>query len=1098
MRNGRNIYRIPVGFVLMLMLLLAAVAAAAYWYWRRSPERAAEFVIASVKGLEAGDVEEISPGLLVVKHLAYRSGGVPAAWCESAEFELDASGFPVSVRIRGAEIARWDALLPVFAGSTFANALPVRVSVEGVFLNGRGVGVPFTLHWEPDGAGVTQMAFSMPEPGIEAEGRLDPDRRTAELKFHGRVTPELLELFGSRAPSELLFSGPIEAGGAVQLDLKGLKPVKSFQGELRFSEETAISGGLWTLSPGSRADFHWHGPGGAWEIVLPETVLKLPFEVPLGALNISGGDRDPEIRFSIVNSPPVGELSGVMRIDGQYNRTTGDWMFRQSESSDRAVRWSGELPFGMFSCIWRSPKISGGGTRSRGSIDFSLGFEALTYRAPGNPQELEAQPGTLSGSWSFDFDNPESAGFELTGLLRSSRLDWANPESAWSAAPVLTSFRFSRQAGERSSLLVLEPELSGVNLYGGGIPKLKLEGVSGKFTSVIDPVHDESRPPRVEGSVEIRRVNPVRSMFGAGELKDLRFSGFAELSRGWEVTGLQVSGGAENALFRYPECEISAAFPVFSLRFDRNSIKPGDNFVGRMDSRRTTFSAFGGTLTVPDAHASWSGELRDSGLLPDRWRVVFDMPPGVAENRDLDGTFRAFRCEAGFEHSQLSSVMTVLEEFEARFGTAPASRELRAARQMLSLRRSGEGEFQGNYTLSDGSLLEQNAGGEQISIELPLVWNADGVRGDGTFRIGRAVLPGNVVDLLAGKLRFHEGRLEFEGTGRSGFWRGEALRFSGGFSREREWVLSGQYELEKITLEKPLLLEAILPAASAPGMRFSGGLSGHGNFEFAPARSDWSCELKTSDGTLRGAGIELRKLYGTLRLPGNGAGSRNPGGEFRFGELSAGTTLVRNGMLAFRLVPPDECDILSGAGRIWGGRIRLSSPVTLRPGMSSVEVGVVIRGLEWSGLLRELGIDAGAIGGRADGMLFWRLYSDGRRPELVSAELTSAGGERLKLQALEPFVLASESSSSRQRIYLELLRDFNCRMLRLRFEREPAGGALLSLSAVGRPAGTIKIRDDNYRRLIRSVNPAAFGFDGEIELSVDYRIPAGNGEKEKK
>ena len=58
MSRSRNIYRIPLGFVLILALFFAAVAAAAYWYLRRSPVRAAELVIASVKGLEAAEIEE--------------------------------------------------------------------------------------------------------------------------------------------------------------------------------------------------------------------------------------------------------------------------------------------------------------------------------------------------------------------------------------------------------------------------------------------------------------------------------------------------------------------------------------------------------------------------------------------------------------------------------------------------------------------------------------------------------------------------------------------------------------------------------------------------------------------------------------------------------------------------------------------------------------------------------------------------------------------------------------------------------------------------------------------------------------------------------
>ena len=54
-----------------------------------------------------------------------------------------------------------------------------------------------------------------------------------------------------------------------------------------------------------------------------------------------------------------------------------------------------------------------------------------------------------------------------------------------------------------------------------------------------------------------------------------------------------------------------------------------------------------------------------------------------------------------------------------------------------------------------------------------------------------------------------------------------------------------------------------------------------------------------------------------------------------------------------------------------------------------------------------------------------------------------------------------------------------------------------SPNAAGRP-GQLQIRDENYRRLIRSVDPAAFGLDGEIEFTVNYRIPGKKEAKEKK
>lgn len=158
----------------------------------------------------------------------------------------------------------------------------------------------------------------------------------------------------------------------------------------------------------------------------------------------------------------------------------------------------------------------------------------------------------------------------------------------------------------------------------------------------------------------------------------------------------------------------------------------------------------------------------------------------------------------------------------------------------------------------------------------------------------------------------------------------------------------------------------------------------------------------------------------------------------------------------------------------------------------------MVRGLEWTGLLRSLGLPGDLIDGRADGTLFWRIHADGRPPALASAELTAAAGGKLKLEALEPFVQAGSSgSAARQRILLNLLLRFQ----QPQFAAPPGGGVrrrlLASLSAAGRP-GQLQIRDENYRRLIRSVDPAAFGLDGEIEFTVNYRVPGKKEAKEKK
>lgn len=1090
-RSGRRRLRL-----LILPAVLLAAAGGGVWFWfEHSPARAVERMLLSIKGLEAEQVEEQSPDRILIRRISYRADDGVAAGCEGLEIGLDANGVPRSVSAAGVEIGRITQLLPLVAGAARRGTLPAEFSVTGSFRRKARKGdFAFEFKWMRRPDGDFDIEFSMPDPGLAASGSYRPQTGAAELRLRGRATTELLELVESRIPAEVALSGAFDVDGVLKLDFGRPDPVRSFEGELAFSEGTAVSGGVWEISPGRRAVFRWYGADRPWEVALPETSLRRPLELPLGALTVTGG-ADSVIRFSVVNAPPVGEMTGVMRIDGHYDRGDGSWMFRQSESSDRAVRWSGELPCGEFNCIWRSPRISGGGSRSHGSIDFSFGFESVKFRAPGSQQELAALPGTLTGSWNFDYDNPEASSFELSGLLKSSKLEWPNPESAWSASSALVSFRFSRQTGEREAMLVLEPELGGVNLYGGGVPKLKLEGFSGRFNSTFDPAAAERMPLRVEGAVEVRRVNPVRSMFGAGEFRDLRFSGYAELSPAWLVQGFRAAGDAENALFRYSECEISAAMPVFELRFDRNAITPGDNFLGRMDTGRLTLSALGGTFSVPKAHAAWSSELREAELLPERWTALLELPAGTVGSHDLEGSFQALSSRVSFDHSQVGALEAKLTGFEARLGEQPAVRQLRAGEQVLVFNRDKEGGS-GRFSFSDGSFSESGFGAEQVSAAIPLVWRDGAVTGNGSFRAGSVTVPGGLLKSASGDVRFEGGTFRLAGQAASPFWPEGALLWTGEFSWGKQWRAAGDFSLKPTTLSAPLPLGGILPAAA--GLSLKGGLAGKGTFEFLPARTEWSCEFTPADASLSGNGLALARLSGTLRLPGGGARSRNSGGEFRFGEAKLDDVAIRNGSLSFRLLRPEECDILSAGGTVWGGRARLAAPFTLRAGTEAADAGIVVRGLEWAGLLRSLGLPGDLIDGRADGTLFWRIHADGRPPALASAELTAAAGGKLKLEALEPFVQAGSSgSAARQRILLNLLRDFNSRSLRLRLEEASGGGWLLSLSAAGRP-GQLQIRDENYRRLIRSVDPAAFGLDGEIEFTVNYRVPGKKEAKEKK
>lgn len=1082
----KKVFRI----VIVSGLAVAAAAGGLLWYrYETSPARVVERICGAIPGLEADPIREAAPGRVLTGHLVFRAENRVAAACEGAEIRFGNGGEVESVVARGVEISDLSGLLPLFTAVAAAGARPPEFTASGVLVRearGTRLSCEFRFFLKRAADGGCEVSLTLPGRGFTVQGRYDIAARRAELDLRGQVAPDLLDLLDRRIPPELELSGPFDIDARLRLGFKqGEEPDGTLVGELVFPKDTAVSGGAWAISPGARASVRWNGRNRPWEVVLPATTLLQPIGLPLGALTVSGGG-DSMIRFSVVNAPPSGEMNGVMRIDGHYDRNDGSWIFRQSESSDRAVRWSGELPFGDFECVWRSPRISGGGTRSRGGIEFSFGFESLHFSAPGNPRELVIRPGTLTGSWNFGSSGPESTGFELSGLIKSGKLDWPDPESAWSASNALVSFRCSRQPGEKTATLVLEPEFGGVNLYGGGVPKLKLEGVSGSFRTGFDPLGGDVFPLRVEGRVEVQRVNPVQSMFGSGEFRNLRFSGYAQLISSGAVQLLRAEGGAEDGVFRYPECEISAADPVFSLRFDRNAVTPGDNFLGRMEAKKLEFTLFGGKFSVPQGRATWSGELRDAGLLPDAWRIGLELPEGTVSLGDFSGKFGSLNAGAGFEHSRLARLDAVLSNLGVGRGGA-AARELAAEKLTLGM-TCGSGDSRGRVIVGGGSFRENGVAVDNISVNLPLEWNGSKVSGGGTLLAGKVALPGGLVREVSGALDFENGVFHASGKAASPLFPDGSLLWSGRLFRNGRWRLVGDFTLQPVTLTAPLELGGLVPVLA--GTAFSGGLSGKGAFELLPEKTVWSCELTPEKAALTGNGFAFSGLSGTLRLAESEADNRNPGGEIRFDSVSAGPVEVEAGTLAFRLPRPGECDVLIGSGTVWGGRARLSAPFSFHSGSgAAAEAGVVVRGLEWSGLLKAFGLAPDLIGGRADGTLLWHLDADGKAPSLVSAELTSVGTRTLKLEALEPYLVEEKGVSRKM---TEFLRDFECRSLRVRAEEEPGGGILLEFAVSDRPSG------QGYKKLSRSVDPADFGLDGEIDFTVTYRIPVRQKAKDRK
>ncbi|UKI32836.1 MAG: hypothetical protein L6W00_04610 [Lentisphaeria bacterium] len=220
--------------------------------------------------------------------------------------------------------------------------------------------------------------------------------------------------------------GRFTVSGSVRLDSDGGRFESPLAADGLFPEPAMIEGGFWRLMPGGRYSLRWEGPGGPWSVTLPEAELQLPFVAPLGALTFSG-DGGSELRFSLSTATPAGKVAGNLRLDGRINRKSGEWELRQSGHSDRVVNWQWNTPLGLVSCLWRNPRLSGSGVGARGEIDYSFGFDEFRFRPAAEQTSFSALPGTISGSWSFNFTAPADSGFTLNGTLETARLEWPEP-----------------------------------------------------------------------------------------------------------------------------------------------------------------------------------------------------------------------------------------------------------------------------------------------------------------------------------------------------------------------------------------------------------------------------------------------------------------------------------------------------------------------------------------------------------------------------------------------------------------------------------------------------------------------------------------------
>ncbi len=1085
--------------VLLGALLLAAGGLLTHFYRvaSRSPQAVFRRVLGGLSGCSVREVRETGPGTLVLGGIrVVDSSGAPLVSGAGGRAGFHSSGPDrkpelVSLSLTGIEIVDLDDfLLKIGEWARAGRRLPETVELAGFWRSAAGA-VPFRFRsrlvaGEPRGV-LLELGDGR---GLVAEGRLEDGPRRVELTFRGELSGALLAAAGSPLPPEIV-PGGAEASGRL-LWMPEAPGAAEFEADCELAEPWSRRGGFWGVRSGKRCRIGWNRSG--WSVAYPDSELVRPFSLPLGELAFSGGSGS-EVRFRSGGiEPPAGEQTGRFELAGRFEPDTGRWEFRQSEASDRVVRWKFEHSFGQLECWWRRPRVSGSGMGGRGEIDYTFEFDRLSCIPASDPQAFEAQPGSVAGSWRFDF-NDGGMGDALSGTVETARLEWPDPRSAWIAGRTRLAYRFTRQPGEAEWLLELEPDASSVALVGAELPKIKLESLSGRLAARLDPASSNRWPTRVDAALDIARVELIASVFGSGTLRDVRLAGTGELARAGAVRRHRFSGSIREAQMKLGELSATGELVNFDGVFDRNSMTPGDNHVTSIEADRLQVRGANLNFDTRRFRGRVSGELRGEELLPAAWLVDGAFPAGTFAGRNLAGSFERVSGRFRFASGRIDALELLFSRLRGGAsdpgdGADRWNFELPAL--SIALRFAGNARWNGVARAENGmfrgaALRGDALAAEGLSFELPLASAEALPAPEGRFQVGRVELAGVLSGTAAGVLRqrFPGG---FGFSGRAGRTADDTpFNFDGeaGFRVDGTFGSAGAFSLPAVRLAQPLALGPLLPFGGA-GWTIGGELGAKGGWNFGSGRADWKLELLPVAAEIAADGLRLGGVSGSVRLPSGG--EKRPGGELRFRSLDSGRFQLTDGETVFRLPDFDECDVVSGQANLWGGRARLAVPFSFRAGRGGADLSVRLDDFRFAGLGALFHLPPSLLAGRGSGTAVWRLAA-GVPPLLAEAEFTASADRQIKLGELEPLVLGGGEPSPAHRIALEALRDFSCRELQLKLLAEAQPGRYrLTVSAFGRPTRPISVGDEKVRRFLSSVDPASLGLDEPVRVSLTYLL----------
>ncbi len=875
------------------------------------------------------------------------------------------------------------------------------------------------------------------------EGTLDLVRQELRADVRAALTEKELRLLGWDIPASIRLRGVVEFRGRMVLIGDPLRLAEPPELYGRFAAEGRLEAAPFRmLSPGR---FQLGaGENGGTVLTLPEAELTFPHLVLRKPTFHFGENGRVAVKAEAGLKPPL-QLNLPLQLQGEYQPESGKWTFQAGAE--------GAIVLDTPECLARlqSFQLRGEGDRAGGDLTVAARGESLALHAESGDAGLWSGLGVdLEARRGFSFDEAGRSGTDSETVLLGFR-------------------RFDLPGGgeERFSADRLKLELERRD----GVP------AAARFKLEADAV-------QLEGAKR------------AFALSGLSCKGFLKTGNGQVEVLSDFAGVAQALTLRYGDWHFQGKKLTFDAAFDRQKQPGEENFRWgiRAESGRANWR--NAVLDMRNANWTLEAEFRPGDRRPGSWRHRFQGETGVLtaaatsakfekgmlmlELADADLAVRS----AGLQLENASGTHRVAPERLLRGGfSGEWSWHARTFRG--STRRELDGH-RGELQLSGGGLSGARRSGPPlefagIDLQLPFVppAAADAPRGKLTVSAVRG--GGDLVGVLQTDLTARGTQLSWRGNVRVPLLSGGGFFLTGELDRKNGTPeLFTEFTLPLSQLSRPLPLSAL---TGLPGdWQYEGrlGMSGSLRMGAGNLKRDWTYEL---DGDATSGSARIAGLRGKLRA-GDGRS------ELAFRQLESGGVKTGAGEM---VLERDQTDWVLHRATVsaWDGKWMLREPVriggkrALRLPLRASSVGV-------DGLL-PLPAWRGAVSGRFSGWLTLGVADGMLVP--TEAELRSDGASRLRLAGMERYRYVPKEGADPElfEFVAAAWNDFDAQRLQLLLRTHP-DARQLRLTAEGHPVAPVPFVYESGR--FRPARNGEYGFDGEVAISGDYRLPANQGGNE--